>query len=104
MVGQQGAAATIGRRTVIGVFADAGAAERALDGLRDAGFAPAQVSVVARDSAAGEAAAVQREVAEAADAPVATGMGAVIGGLGGGGVGGVGRTGGRAGVAAGAPP
>jgi hypothetical protein len=80
MVGQQEAAATTGRRTVVGVFADAGGAERALAGLREAGFAPRQVSVVARDSSAAQ---VTAERQEAAGAPVAASAGAVLGGLGG---------------------
>src|SRR5919199_6984514 len=80
MVGQQEAGATTIRRTVVGVFADAGGAERALAGLREAGFAPQQVSVVARDTAAAQATAGQPEVV---GAPVATATGAVFGGLGG---------------------
>jgi hypothetical protein len=39
-----------GRRTVIGVFDGPRHAEMALNGLRDAGFKPDQVSVVARES------------------------------------------------------
>ncbi len=40
-----------GTHTVVGVFADAGQAERALNGLKAAGFPPEQVSVVAKDRA-----------------------------------------------------
>lgn len=39
-----------GRRTVVGVFDDATRAEEALNGLKAGGFAPEQVSVVAKDS------------------------------------------------------
>ena len=38
--------------TVIGVFENPAAAERALSGLREAGFVPDQVSVIARDTEA----------------------------------------------------
>ena len=79
MVGQQEAGATTIRRTVVGVFADAGGAERALAGLREAGFAPQQVSVVARDAAAAHGAVGQGT----AEAPVGAATGAVFGGLGG---------------------
>jgi uncharacterized membrane protein len=41
---------TTGRRTVAGVFASPTEAERALNALRDAGFSPEQVSVVAKDT------------------------------------------------------
>jgi uncharacterized membrane protein len=37
------------QQTVVGVFGDTGRAERALNGLKDAGFTPEQVSVVAKD-------------------------------------------------------
>ena len=47
-----------GRRTVIGVFDGPRHAEMALNGLRDAGFKPDQVSVVARES---DGTAEQRE-------------------------------------------
>ncbi len=74
-----GMGATTDRRTVVGVFGEPSDAERALTGLRDAGFAPDQVSVVARDTR------------ETRDMVESTGMGgegaasgAVIGGIGGG--------------------
>ena len=41
---------TTNKRTVAGVFSDAAHAERALNGLRDDGFVPDQVSVVANES------------------------------------------------------
>jgi uncharacterized membrane protein len=37
------------QQTIVGMFADTGRAERALNGLKDAGFTPEQVSVVAKD-------------------------------------------------------
>jgi uncharacterized membrane protein len=37
------------QQTVVGIFSDTGRAERALNGLKDAGFTPEQVSVVAKD-------------------------------------------------------
>jgi len=40
---------TTGSHTIVGIFADTGRAERALNGLKDAGFTPEQVSVVAKD-------------------------------------------------------
>jgi uncharacterized membrane protein len=40
---------TMAQQTVVGIFADNGRAERALNGLKDAGFTPEQVSVVAKD-------------------------------------------------------
>jgi hypothetical protein len=43
-------ATTTGRRTVVGVFDGPNHAERALTGLKDSGFTPEQVSVVARDT------------------------------------------------------
>ena len=41
---------SIDRRTVVGVFDGPNRAEAALNGLKDAGFTPEQVSVVARDT------------------------------------------------------
>jgi len=46
------------QQTVVGIFGDTGRAERALNGLKDAGFTPEQVSVVAKD---------KRDVAEMSD-------------------------------------
>ena len=72
---------TAGRRTVVGVFARPSEAERALTDLRNAGFTPEQVSVVARDTRA------TRDVAERGgmeDAAQGAGAGAALGGLGGG--------------------
>jgi uncharacterized membrane protein len=40
---------TTAQQTVVGIFGDTGRAERALNGLKDAGFVPEQVSVVAKD-------------------------------------------------------
>ena len=37
------------QQTVVGVFSDTSRAEQALNGLKDAGFTPEQVSVVAKD-------------------------------------------------------
>src|SRR3954453_1591453 len=39
----------VGTRTIVGVFDGADRAEQALNGLKDVGFTPEQVSVVARD-------------------------------------------------------
>jgi len=39
----------VGTSTIVGVFDGADRAERALNGLKDAGFTPEQVSVVAKD-------------------------------------------------------
>ena len=52
---------TTDRRTVIGVFEDVDSATQALNALRDAGFTPEQVSVVARDTR------TTREMAENTD-------------------------------------
>ena len=49
MQGATGSGATTGRQTVVGVFEGMERAERALNGLKDAGFTPEQVSVVAKD-------------------------------------------------------
>jgi len=71
---------TTDRRTVIGVFEDAYRATQALNALRDAGFTPEQVSVVARDTR------VTREMADntdmvAEDAGKGAVVGTVLGGL-----------------------
>jgi len=75
-----GAPITTDRRTVIGVFEDVDRATRALNALRDAGFTPEQVSVVARDTR------VTREMADntdmvAEDAGKGAVVGTVLGGL-----------------------
>ena len=49
MQGTTGSGATAGRQTVVGMFEGMERAERALNGLKDAGFTPEQVSVVAKD-------------------------------------------------------
>lgn len=49
MQGTTGSGATSGRQTVVGMFEGMERAERALNGLKDAGFTPEQVSVVAKD-------------------------------------------------------
>jgi len=71
---------TTDHRTVIGVFEDVDSATRALNALRDAGFTPEQVSVLARDSR------VTREVADntdmvAEDAGKGAIVGTILGGL-----------------------
>jgi hypothetical protein len=68
------------RRTIVGVFDSGSNAEMALNDLRDAGFSPDQVSIVARDTReAGEIA--ERTGAEGA---AGAGTGAVLGGITGG--------------------
>jgi len=71
---------TTDRRTVIGVFEDVDSATQALNALRDAGFTPEQVSVLARDTR------TTREMAEntdmvAEDAGKGAVVGTVLGGL-----------------------
>jgi len=74
-----------GRHTVVGVFDSPGHAEKALNGLKDAGFTPEQVSVVARDNKDA------RELVDKADMDgaetSAVGAGALLGGLTGGALG-----------------
>jgi uncharacterized membrane protein len=75
-----GNATTTDQRTVIGVFEDADSATQALNALRDAGFTPEQVSVIARDTR------TTREMAEntdmvAEDAGKGAVVGTVLGGL-----------------------
>ena len=65
-----GAGATTGRRTVVGVFDGPNHAEMALNELKNGGFRPDQVSVVARDSG------------ETKDMVESTGMGAAGAGTG----------------------
>lgn len=71
---------TTDRRTVIGVFENVDSATQALNALRDDGFTPEQVSVMARDSR------TTREMAEntdmvAEDAGKGAVVGTVLGGL-----------------------
>jgi len=47
--GMGGTASAVGQHTVVGMFSDVGRAERALNGLKEAGFTPEQVSAVAKD-------------------------------------------------------
>lgn len=73
-------ATTTDHRTVIGVFEDADSATQALNALRDAGFTPEQVSVIARDTR------TTRDMAEntdmvAEDAGKGAVVGTVLGGL-----------------------
>src|SRR5688572_33356900 len=69
-----------GRRTVAGVFASVAEAERALNGLKAAGFTPEQVSVVAKDTGATRDLAERTDMgAEGAAAGAATG--GVLGGI-----------------------
>ena len=76
------------RDTVVGVFEDAGDAERALDALKAAGFRPDDVGVVARDrrdaSATGrDAGATERDAPSQADGDPTGGLlaGGMIGGV-----------------------
>lgn len=67
---------TTGTDTVVGVFDGVSAAEQALNGLKSAGFTPAQVSVVAKDKAD------TRQLAESTDmAGEGAASGAVTGGV-----------------------
>lgn len=76
------------RHTIVGTFATADHASQAISDLRDAGFRPDQVSVVARDSRGNEELA--RQAGETVTekhgnhAPEGAGTGAVLGGLTGG--------------------
>jgi len=76
MQGTTGSGATAGRQTVVGIFDGMERAERALNGLKDAGFTPEQVSVVAKD---------KRDVQQMADntemVADSAGAGAVTGSL-----------------------
>ena len=73
-IGGTGAAA--GRHTVVGAFEGVDRAERALSALKDAGFSPEQVSVVAQDKQETQQLAERTEMAGEGAA-----MGAVAGGL-----------------------
>ena len=78
----RGTDATAGRRTVVGVFTGPSEAERTLNGLKDAGFTPEQVSVVAKDTQK------NRDLVEGSGMQGAettgAGTGALLGGIGGG--------------------
>jgi len=70
----------VGTITIVGVFDGADKAERALNGLKDAGFTPEQVSVVARDRRDTQQLADNTDMAgEGAASGAATG--GVLGGL-----------------------
>jgi len=69
-----------GTITVVGVFDGVARAERALNGLRDAGFTPAQVSVVAKDRAQTQHLAEETDLAAEGAATGAV-TGGVLGGL-----------------------
>jgi hypothetical protein len=71
--------------TVAGVFDEPGHAEMALNELKDAGFTPEQVSVVARDT--GEAQSMVERSDMAGAETTAAGTGALLGGITGGVVG-----------------
>src|SRR5438094_10148575 len=74
---------TSGRRTVVGVFDGPNHAEMALNELKDAGFSPNQVSVLARDT--GETRQVVENTGMATDRGTAgAGTGVVLGGITGG--------------------
>ena len=78
MVTSNNATTPTGQQTVLGVFDNPSTAEQALTGLKEAGFAPDQVSVVAKDT--GES----REMVDntgMGDQGAAAGTGAVVGGL-----------------------
>jgi len=70
----------VGTITIVGVFDGADKAERALNGLKDAGFTPEQVSVVAKD---------QRDTRQLADNTDMAGEGAATGAVTGGMLGGL---------------
>ncbi len=82
MTERAGAPETADRRTIVGVFEDPDHAESALNDLRDTGFAPEQVSVVARDTRAGrEMAENTGMAAETAGAGTGAFLGGVTGGI-----------------------
>ena len=74
--------AAVGRHTVVGVFDGPNHAEQALNELKDSGFAPEQVSVVARDTRETRD-VVEKSGMEGAETTGA-GTGALLGGVAGG--------------------
>lgn len=72
---------TTNKRTVAGVFSDSSHAERALNGLRDGGFTPEQVSVIAKDSEDTRRVVENTEMGTAEAAGSGAVAGTVIGGL-----------------------
>ena len=81
MADRAGAAGTTGH-TVVGVFDGPGDAEKALNELKDAGFTPDQVSVVAKDTRETQTMVERSDMAGAETSGAATG--AFLGGLTGG--------------------
>ena len=77
----QADAATTNKRTVAGVFTDTAHAERALNALKDGGFAPDQVSVVAKESADTKRMVENTEMGTAEAAGGGAVAGTVIGGI-----------------------
>src|SRR4051812_14298500 len=71
---------TTAQQTVVGIFGDTGRAERALNGLKDAGFTPEQVSVVAKDQEHVETMADNTDMVAGSAAGGAV-AGGVLGGL-----------------------
>lgn len=67
------------RRTIVGIFADAVHAERALTGLREAGIRPEQLSVIARGAA--DRAALNEQGEDVEDVAGGAVTGGMIGGL-----------------------
>lgn len=70
-----------GRRTVVGVFDGPANAERALNGLRDAGFSPDNVSVVAKDTSETKEMVEHTGMGGAEGAGTGAVMGGITGGL-----------------------
>jgi uncharacterized membrane protein len=72
---------TTTKRTVAGMFSDSSHAERALNGLRDGGFTPEQVSIIAKESEDTRRIIENTEMGTAEAAGSGAVAGTVIGGI-----------------------